>query len=252
MTNTAKHYSQQDGAKFLQDSFANVQKLLKTQLELSKTSITHNGVMGEVNEQHFISILRDYLPDRYAIDNGIIIDSQGKTSDQIDIIIFDNQYTPTLLAQANKHRFVPAEAVYAVFEVKPEINSQYLNYAGNKAESVRNLHRTSVPIPHAGGEYPPKPLHDIVSGIIAIDISWSDKLGKNFRKNYKKLEGNKKLDCGFAVSGYCFDQFDSSLKIENKEEQTLIFFIFRLLGKLQSLGTVPAIDWNAYAQKLSS
>jgi hypothetical protein len=27
----------------------------------------------------------------------------------------------------------------------------------------------------------------------------------------------------------------------------LIYFLFRLLGKLQSLGTVTAIDWSAYA-----
>ena len=54
--------------------------------------------------------LRKYLPNRYAVAQGIVVDSNGATSDQIDIIIFDPQYTPTLLDQQS-HRFVPAEAV---------------------------------------------------------------------------------------------------------------------------------------------
>jgi hypothetical protein len=65
------------------------------------------------------------------------------------------QYTPSLLDQ-QKHRYVPAEAVYAVFEVKPSINWDYLIYAGEKADSVRILERTSIEIPHAGGTFPAK------------------------------------------------------------------------------------------------
>ena len=34
------------------------------------------------------------------------------------------------------------------------------------------------------------------------------------------------------------------------EEAGLVFFLFRLLGHLQSIGSVPAIDWGAYASVL--
>ena len=119
--NIAKSFSETDGPKFLRKSFAAEQEILNCKLSLSSTSITHDGVMGEVNEAHFINILRKYLPHRYAVDTAIIIDSNGATSDQIDAVIYDMQYTPTLLDQ-QKHRYVPAEAVYAVFEVKPTIN----------------------------------------------------------------------------------------------------------------------------------
>ena len=129
MSCKAKDTSEIDGKAFLQQSFAMQQAMLKTQLEMSSVSITHNGTMGEVNEKHFIEMIKRYLPDRYAVDTGIVIDSNGKTSDQIDVVIFDNQYTPTLLDQQN-HRFIPAESVYAVFEVKPHIDKVYLEYAG--------------------------------------------------------------------------------------------------------------------------
>lgn len=247
--NRAKSLSETDGPKFLRRSFAIEQEILNCKLSLSSASITHDGVMGEVNESHFINILRKYLPHRYAVDTAIIIDSNGATSDQIDTVIYDMQYTPTLLDQ-QKHRYVPAEAVYAIFEVKPTINKEYLVYAGDKAESVRRLERTSIPIPHAGGEYEPKELFNITAGIVATNISWSEGFnGESFRKNVAVLTDLKALDCGLAVTGDSFDIYEGEIVIA-PPKNALTFFIFRLLQKLQSLGTVPAIDWNKYATVL--
>ena len=146
---------------------------------------------------------------------------------------------------------MPAEAVYAVFEVKPTINKEYLEYAGNKAASVRNLERTSIPIKHAGGEFPAKPLFPIVSGIVAADIDWTDGFNsKSFVENLNSLTDAAVLDCGLALAGGCFDLFGKAL-ILGPETNSLAYFLFRLLEKLQSLGTVPAIDWNKYASVIS-
>jgi hypothetical protein len=249
--NKAKTKSIKGGQDFLRSAFSAEQKVLKVQLELSSQSITHDGVMGNANEQHFIAVLRKYLPRRYAIESAIVIDSNGSTSDQIDIIIYDPQYTPTLLDQKN-HRFVPAEAVYAVFEVKPTINKAYLQYAGEKAESVRILERTSVPITHASGDPVVKKPFPIVSGIIATDIKWIKGFSSpSFSKNHRALTENKSLNCGLAVAGGCFDDFEGNLKI-GPTDNSLSFFIFRLLKKLNSLGTVPAVDWNKYASVMSN
>jgi hypothetical protein len=252
MSSKAKDASKIDGKAFLQQSFSMQQAMLKTQLEMSSASITHNGTMGDVNEKHFIEMIKKYLPDRYAVDTGIVIDSNGKTSDQIDVVIFDNQYTPTLLDQQD-HRFIPAESVYAVFEVKPHIDKAYLEYAGKKAESVRILHRTSVEIPHAGGFYPAKPHFEIIAGIIATNITWADNFGDSFTLALSKSTASQRIDCGLAVSGASFDTFnkDNSFTF-GPDQNALIYFLFRLLEKLQSLGTVPAIDWNAYAKQLKA
>lgn len=241
-----KAAAKRDGKTFLQSAFSAEQEVLALQLKLSSSSITHDGVMGEVNEQHFIHALRKYLPNRYAIEHGIVIDSTGATSDQIDIIIFDQQYTPTLLDQ-KAHRYVPAEAVYCVLEVKPRLNKTYLNYAADKAESVRKLKRTSIPIVHAGGSHPAKALFPIVAGIIATDIDWAGGIsGKSFQAVFSSLRGDRELNCGLALSDRSFDVFDGKLVLSPKKN-SLAFFIFRLLQKLQSLGTVPAIDWRRYA-----
>ncbi len=249
--NKAKTEARIDGKSFLRSAFAVEQEVMAVQLKLSSKSITHDGLMGEVNEQHFIQLLRKYLPMRYAIDRGIVIDSNGATSDQIDIVIFDHQYTPTLLDQ-HAHRFIPAEAVYCVLEVKPTINKAYLEYAGEKAKSVRELKRTSVPIPHAGGEFPPKSLFPIVSGIVAADTEWTDGLGgEPFSTNLKALADTRALNCGLALSDRSFDTFDGFVTLSPRDH-SLAFFVFRLLQRLQSLGTVPAIDWNRYANAIGS
>lgn len=248
----AKECSEQHGAEFLQKSFAVEQTLLKTALELSASSITHDGERGDVHEKHFVNLLRSYLPNRYCVDKAIVLDSLGHTSDQIDIVVYDKQYTPCLLSQQG-HLYVPAEAVYAVFEVKPTIDKGYLEYAADKAASVRRLTRTSVAIPHAGGTFDPKPHFGIVAGLVAADVDWKGGFGRAFQKVYKTLLHDRSLDCGLAVSGHSFDTFDGGSKYSvGPTQNTLIYFLFRLLRKLQSLGTVPAIDWDAYADALST
>ena len=243
--NKAKSTSEIDGKRFLREALAVEQQVLSVQLDLSAKSVTHNGVMGEVNEQHFIQFLRKYLPKRYEVDQGIVIDSNGTTSDQIDVVIFDHQYTPTLLDQ-HAHRFIPAEAVYCVLEVKPTISKQYLEYAADKAHSVRVLERTTVPIPHAGGEYPPKALFPMIAGIVATNVDWAEGLaGEPFSTNLAALGGTRAIDCGLALSDRAFDTFGGGLSI-TAAHGSLAAFLFRLLQRLQSLGTVPAVDWNRY------
>lgn len=247
--NKAKAISNTDGRRFLREAFAAEQKVLAGQLNLSSKSITHNGLAGEVNEKYFIEVLRKYLPKRYEVTQGVVIDSSGQTSDQIDVVVFDHQYTPTLLDQQD-HRYIPAEAVYCVLEVKPTLNKQYLEYAATKAESVRRLERTSVPIAHAGGEYPAKPLFPIVAGIIAATVEWTDGVsGGTLRDILATLSGPRVLDCGLALSDKSFDTFSETLYF-SEIQGSLAAFIFRLLQRLQTLGTVSAVDWNKYGAVL--
>lgn len=244
------HLSKTRGMEFLQRAFASEQSCLVAKLR-SSDRIVHDGDRGEVNEQFFIEVLRNYLPNRYTVHKATILDSDGQVSDSIDVVVHDRQYTPTLL-DSESHRYIPAEAVYAVFECKPKIDKAYLEYAGKKAESVRRLKRTSVPIPHAGGSYPAKPHFEIIAGILAIEADWKDGFSTSFENCHAALIGSNRLNCGLAVEGHAFDTFNAGGGYTYcRSENALVFFLFRLLNQLQSLGTVPAIDWNAYASQLS-
>jgi hypothetical protein len=234
---------------WMKEAFIDVQTELALKLKRAAQSIEHAGTHGTVNEDHWIEIFRSYLPNRYEVATGFVIDSLGNRSDQIDIVIFDRHFTPTLLDQ-QKHRYIPAEAVYGVFESKPHFDKAYLEYAGQKAASVRKLHRTSVSIAHAGGSFKPKEPFPIISGIVAPKSSWADGLGSSFQRHLL-ISNPERLDCGCALEHGAFDTFDGKLNLVGSEG-ALIHFLFRLLSKLQSLGSVPAIDWSAYAEIINS
>lgn len=57
--------------------------------------------------------------------------------------------------------------------------------------------------------------------------------------------GRERLDCGCALEDGAFDDFSGALEGAGADG-ALIYFQLRLPGKLQSLGTVRAIDWSAY------
>lgn len=241
---TALHAPENDVA-WLRDAFVKVQANLRSQMALATQSVSHAGTIGSVNEGHWLELLRSYLPDRYEVATGIVIDSRGNRSEQIDIIVFDRHFTPTLLDQKN-HRYIPAEAVYAVFECKPTINKAYIQYAEKKAASVRRMHRTSVPISHAGGVFDAKAPFSILAGLLAPSAEWVDGFGEAFRRNLDN-DGTSKLNCGCALEFGCFDFHDGHLEV-TAGEGALMFFLFRLLSKLQALGSVSAIDWVAYGR----
>jgi hypothetical protein len=235
---------------WMRQAFVGVQSELELKLKRAAQSISHSGTQGSVNEDHWIDVFRDYLPNRYEVATGFVIDSLGRRSQQIDIVVFDRHFTPTLLDQ-QKHRYIPVEAVYAVFEAKPHLDKDYLTYAGKKAASVRKLHRTSVPIAHAGGTYPAKAIFPILAGIVALKSSWSDGLGEAFKANLPAAAELERLDCGCALEQGAFDVTQASMKIVGPQT-ALISFLFTLLDRLQSLGTVPAIDWKAYSSVLDA
>ena len=149
---------------------------------------------------------------------------------------------------------MPAESVYAVFEVKQNLDKEHIEYAGKKAASVRKLRRTSARIAHAGGEYQPRQPFSITAGILTYQSSWRPPLGDSLVEALRGQEKTRRLDLGCAVAHGAFEvgyQDDGSVRLSAHEgELGLIYFFFRMLGKLQSLGTVTAIDYSTYLSQV--
>lgn len=232
----------------LQKLFVALQEQLEANLQIGQKALTHPVAKGDSTELDWVNALKDHLPQRYKVSKAFVIDSNGKKSDQIDMVIYDWQYTP-LLYNKNDQVFIPAESVYAVFEVKPTLNRNNVLYAGNKVASVRKLHRTSTAITYAAGKYEPKPLFPIIGGILAYNSAWNPGIGKTLVNILKKLDENSRLDLGCVVTTGAFDIKYNPDKIEitnSTSKMALASFMFHLLAKLQSLATVSAIDYKAY------
>jgi hypothetical protein len=232
----------------LKKLFLGFQNEMKEVLKTIRESTPHPSTKGEATEFNWIKWLNDYLPLRYRAEKATIIDLNGDCSDAIDIVIFDRQYSPFILNR-EKVLYVPAESVYAVIEVKQELNNSYIKYAGEKAFSARKLFRTSAPIYYAEGVYSPKKPGHIISGILCSKSSWEPPFGAAFEKVLSTLRGDKRIDIGCCVQSGSFEvkyQNNCISLSKSHKQDALLFFFLKLLSRLQQLGTVPAIDLEKY------
>ncbi len=233
--------------------FKSLQDQLEASLAGARAVLSHPGARGTASEDNWIAMLRAHLPHRYQIDKAFVVDSEGVTSDEIDIVIYDRQYAP-LLYNRSGQRFVPAESVYTVLESKQTFDKGNLEYAGRKAASVRNLKRTSARIVHAGGEFEARDLPRILAGIVAFDSAWTPPLGKALIATLSERPEAERLDFGCAVSAGSFEAQYGETGIEslNQSDTTtaLFFFFLTLLHRLQVMGTVPAISYQSYLTQL--
>jgi hypothetical protein len=238
----------------LRDKYKSLQDKFQADLKLSKHAIAHPVSKGDSTELCWIEMLKN-LPTRYQVEKGYVIDSQNNVSEQIDIIVFDRNFCPFMLDHKGL-KLVPAESVYAVFEVKPSISKGTVRYAGGKIASVRRLKRTSVPIPHAGGVYPPKELTPILGGLLATTSDYTDLMSRNFQDALDKLPQEQKIDVGCAVSVGAFEveyqnNKKSFLNVSDRET-ALINFFWTLIARLQKLGTIAAMDIRAYQKAVET
>jgi len=219
-------------------------------LETARKSFEHPGTKGDVTENIWLSLFNNYLPKRYKAIKAFVVDSEGEFSEQMDVVIFDQQYTPFIF-NFEGEVVIPAESVYAVFEAKQVISTDYVQYAQNKVRSVRRLHRTSLPIPHAGGLYPPKALFSIYGGILALESQWRPPLGLTLLQALGDGESDDHLDFGcIAEHGYFNLNQDSHSYEIHADGKAATGFLFKLISQLQFSGTVPMINIQAYARWL--
>lgn len=235
----------------MKELFLEMQQEMLKRLSLIRKHVTHAPTKGAAVELSWIEFLSTYLPNRYSVDTAFVVDNTGKCSEQIDLVIYDQQYSPFVFCHAGV-KYIPAESVYAVFEVKQSLNKQHIEYAADKAESVRALKRTSVPIVHAGGTYTPRTVFDIVAGIITTSSDWTPPFGKSFYDVTGALKPIRNLNIGCALdSGSFLLKPDGTFETSSNEE-SLIFFFIKLFTQLQNLGTVPAMDIDLYSKALDS
>ena len=224
------------------------------------------GTLGDRSERDWADIFRGFLPERYEVGPVFAVDSTGAESEQIDVAVFDRQYSPLWFGEEDGTRFVPVEAVYAVFEVKPTMTKSYVEYTVDKVASVRNLTRTSAPVIHAGGRFRAVDPADrpIIGGILTTLSDWAGPAATmSALEKYLPIHDDPGfLNIGIALDTLAFDHTPTLIEGADIEAAThpprsyrhdgnqLIHFAARLFRLLQLTGTVLAIDMAAYERHL--
>ncbi|MUH73634.1 DUF6602 domain-containing protein [Psychrosphaera haliotis] len=126
----------------LNELFNQVSQRMLVDFESTKTSLKHSGSKGASNEEIVKNFLIQYLPKGLGITSGQAIDSNGASSKQLDIIIYDELKTPVFFQTADL-KVLPIECIYAVIEVKSMLNKSELKKSYENMLSVKKLEKTA-------------------------------------------------------------------------------------------------------------
>lgn len=229
----------------IKNLFSGLQKKLSGDLSLS-VALENNEAKGDNSENSWRTMLSKNLPARYKVSAGFVIDCEGNVSDAIDVIIYDNYYSPYVFNN-NGVLYVPAESVYAIVECKQELTKEYVEYSSGKAASVRKLKRTSLPIRQMNGTMATKADFAILAGVLTTRSSWQPAFGKPFKDAIAKAAVTSPLNFGCVLDSGSFRADESTGQMEiSSASESLITFYINLITDLQSLGNVPAIDLKEY------
>jgi hypothetical protein len=235
----------------LAGAFRARQQQLETDLGLGRTVVSHGPTLGDATELDWRGMLADFLPRRYGVTKAFVVDVDGQLSDQLDVVIHDRHFSPLLFEVGGAH-FIPAESVYAVLEVKQDISKEHVAYAGNKIASVRRLRRTSVGFGTATGVAPARAPKRILGGLLALNSGWNPMFGDPLRNALRERDENAVVDLACVLRAGSFEATDMTapdhLAMCDDPDTALIFFMLRLMKRLQDVATVTAMDLDAYTQ----
>lgn len=227
----------------MKESF-NVKDALKAKSDSLKQSLGiqlgHPVSQGDLGEGEWKNFLSGFLPKRYAVTKGFVFDSKGAISEQIDLIVYDPLHSPLIMETDNGEKYVTAESVYAVFEVKPKANKANIEYADEKIQSVLNLKRTSRDMIASGEKIAARELTPIIGGLLV------DRFENKAETIKKHLASSRNLAIICAARDGTLHRTGGYIQISNKEEAVFSFF-YLILDELFKLGTVAAIDIRDYA-----
>jgi len=124
----------------IEQYYQGIAQQLHAEVTFINTLFQHQGVKGTGNEAVLRELLTKFIPKRYGVGTGIVIDRSGQQSKQCDIVIYDVLQYPSLLNLTSVH-FFPVDIVYATIEVKTTLSSQEADKAIANIRSVKELHR---------------------------------------------------------------------------------------------------------------
>ena len=127
----------------LGEIFEEISKTMKSDFDRSRFAIQiHPGLKGIAAENIVKQFLEHYIPKSLGITEGILVDSTGNRSKQLDIIIYDANKTPVLF-KSEGIRVIPVECAYSIIEVKSKLTVSEIPKIFDNMDSVRCLQKNA-------------------------------------------------------------------------------------------------------------
>ncbi|SDE03620.1 hypothetical protein SAMN05428987_0269 [Paenibacillus sp. CF095] len=120
--------------KLIFDNYNELNNLMVKEIELATA---HPGLTGSYREEMWVKFFRSIIPQKFSFVHGaMIIDSEGGISNEVDIAVIDEQYTPYIF-QYHTLKLIPIEAVSMVIECKStDLPTEQLETWAKKIDSL--------------------------------------------------------------------------------------------------------------------
>lgn len=230
----------------VQKIFQGISNKLIVDFAQIQNQISHSGEKGNLRERSIRDILQKYLPKKYSIGTGHILDYQGNISRQCDIVIYDSLNCPVLLVEDGYQAF-PVESVIGVVEVKSVLNGKTV------AESIENIRSVKCLLRDA----------PVIGVVFAFESGYSkepkiEAVANAFRRLNDSIEPRERVDLVCVLSqGMILEyKIDPPYGLEHSTMDvfyeiippTLLLFLFYLIMLLeQRKSSMP--DLLSYALK---
>jgi hypothetical protein len=122
----------------IEEYWVGVLQRLEAEVHIFARLLTHEGERGRENELALARVLEAFVPQRYGVGTGILIDREDHHSRQTDIVLFERSDEPAVLAQTTQLLY-PVESVLACIEVKTTLRGRDLDDCFRKTADLRAL-----------------------------------------------------------------------------------------------------------------
>ena len=211
--------------------------------------VEHPVAKGDAREHGWRELFRRFLPGRYGVKSGFIIDASGKASKQIDCIIY-NRDMGVELYSVGHHTVIAIEAVFGAFEIKPCINRKALKHAHEKATSISELSISNLLTYHPVTGILMDDLKAcsakglIISGLLADSVSYKRKWKYVGFKKFL-LQNDPQLSVFMTVEDGCSDTLDTGYPTQEyihfDGEHALLNQLIRLVDGFAKLEKVRCL-----------
>lgn len=244
-------------------------KKMRLEWDTIKASFQQSGDKGTALEKAVMKFLRPYVPENLGMVSGEITDSDGNSTKQMDVIIYDKIKAP-ILYDVGDIQVIPIECVYAVIEVKSNIASQEdVEDIFEKMLSVKNLQKTSwTPekgaVIHSvslyGKDFSIWPVHFFAFAIDSMKIdTLATKIDDIHKKNNQDVE--KRIDSVCVLEkGVVLNKLQnnsySALPEPNSsifyhESENPLMFFYVLISRYLNQAWIPPFSFLKFTKNVS-
>ncbi len=220
----------------------------------------HNGIKGDERAAALQNFLIDHLPDFLGVAKGEAADCFDNRTGQLDLIIYDKHKSSPITVKT-ENIIVPAEALYAVIEVKTTLTKDELAMCVNAVKKIRSLRPFKgkfVASENNGQELSKKQFR-----CMYIVFAFQSNLGEKdwLEKEYRRLEevsyvNEAKLNLidriVVADKGIIAPPHGTGKVKQSQDDNIFLEFFLHLTNFLNTESKRrPPVDWQMYTSRMS-